>query len=254
MSVQTRSAQFQHRIQLYRQQQRFARLAAHKQYMYLVVCALWTFCFGSIVCFVSAPISTYAMSTNETNSASTNYSSQSNSFIQIRGSKPAKSITISDSQSQHKQCRIRWQWPLEHEQDSTPTILRHFEKPPAAWLAGHRGIDIKSQEQESVIAPARGVIRYAGIIAGVPTVSLQHQEGVVSSYQPARLLPTLHIGSTVTQGEPFGVITYAQSSAMHCTQCLHWGVFMPEHPPQYRNPMQYIEPQTIVLKPYEPRS
>lgn len=253
MSTQAQSAQLRLRIHQYQQHQHNAYLTARKQYFYLVVCALWTLCLGSIIYFVAAPIPTYAIPTNTTNTAPISNLPPSSSFIQTRGAKPAKIIAISDSQSQHTQCRKRWQWPLEHEQDNIPTILRHFEKPPAAWLAGHRGIDIEVQEHETVIAPAQGVIRYAGIIAGVPTVSIQHQEGVVSSYQPVQLLPSLHIGSAITQRETFGIIALTQSSAMHCTQCLHWGVFMPEHPPQYRNPMHYIEPKTIVLKPYEPR-
>lgn len=153
------------------------------------------------------------------------------------------------SASKHASCAIRWQWPIDAGSHAEPAIKRQFEKPPSPWLAGHRGIDIHIEPEQPVYAPAKGSIRYAGIIAGMPTVSLLHTNGLVSSYQPVQLDPALRIGDTINQHDRIGTVTEALTDAKHCEQCLHWGVFKPTQPPQYRNPVQLVHPQTIVLKP-----
>jgi hypothetical protein len=61
-------------------------------------------------------------------------------------------------------------------------ISRHFEAPAGDYGPGHRGIDLAVARGSPVRAAASGVVRFAGPVAGVNAVSLDHGAGVVSTY------------------------------------------------------------------------
>lgn len=146
--------------------------------------------------------------------------------------------TIQRSRNAHDLvgCYGAWQWPV------TGAMLREFSGPPQPWLAGHRGVDIAVRPGAALIAPASGMLRFAGMVAGKNVVSLDH-DGVVSTFEPA--VSTLPVGAPVRMGQQFAVV---QGQSDHCADsCVHWGVMLGKG--AYLDPVSRIRGGAIRLKP-----
>ena len=102
-----------------------------------------------------------------------------------------------------------------------PVPVRHFAPPPAPWLAGHRGVDLVAAPEIIVRAAGAGTVLFAGMVAGRPVVSLGHDAGLRTTYEPVR--PMVTTGSRVTVGEPLGVLL-AGHPGCPAPACLHWGL------------------------------
>ncbi|NBU30095.1 MAG: M23 family metallopeptidase [Actinobacteria bacterium] len=98
-------------------------------------------------------------------------------------------------------------------------VTRGFDPPARRWLAGHRGVDLAAFPAAVVHAPAAGVIRFVGSIAGIGIVSVMHLNGVVSTYQPVQ--PLVPVGTPVLAGQPIAVVTVSGHCGLQV--CLHWG-------------------------------
>jgi murein DD-endopeptidase MepM/ murein hydrolase activator NlpD len=61
-------------------------------------------------------------------------------------------------------------------------VLRSFEPPETAFGAGHRGIDIGASMGTPVVAAHDGVVAFAGAVAGSRYVSIDHPDGVRTTY------------------------------------------------------------------------
>jgi murein DD-endopeptidase MepM/ murein hydrolase activator NlpD len=124
-------------------------------------------------------------------------------------------------------------------------VLRRFERPPAPWAAGHRGVDLGGTPGESVFAAADGVVIYAGQLADRPLVSIAHPSGLHSTYEP--VAPTVQVGQRVSRGDPIG---HLQPGHPHCTAaaCLHWGLRRGE---EYLDPLTLVTPHRIRLLPWQ---
>lgn len=107
-------------------------------------------------------------------------------------------------------------------------VLRGFQIAEYNWLPGHRGVDLAGTAGDLVKAAAAGTISWIGVIDGVPMMTVQHPDGLRTTYQPVEA--TVATGQQVSAGQPIGVLT-----AGHCaTQaCLHWGL---------RNGDSYLDP------------
>ena len=126
-----------------------------------------------------------------------------------------------------------WSWPV----DAARSVLRPFTAPPTRYAAGHRGIDIAG---EVVLAPADGVVHFAGVVVDRPVLSLDHTSGVLSSYEP--VITHLRTGDTVHRGEVIGVVLPG-----HCAKtCLHLGVRIDG---QYVSPLTFLGgiPRSVLL-------
>lgn len=99
------------------------------------------------------------------------------------------------------------------------TVLRGFQVGEKNWMPGHRGVDLAGHPGQAVVAAASGTISWVGVIAGVPMMTVQHPDGLRTTYQPveARLPP----GSAVAAGQVIAVLVEG-----HCIgqACLHWGL------------------------------
>ena len=69
-----------------------------------------------------------------------------------------------------------YSWPVDGP------VLRPFDSPEEPFGAGHRGIDIGAPAGTSVRAPADGVVAFAGRVAGSLFVSVDHADGVRTTY------------------------------------------------------------------------
>src|SRR5437870_5078629 len=61
-------------------------------------------------------------------------------------------------------------------------ILRHYEPPPTPYAAGHRGIDMAAPLGTRVLASNDGVVAFAGPVAGQLFVSIDHADGIRTTY------------------------------------------------------------------------
>lgn len=112
-------------------------------------------------------------------------------------------------------------------------VIRGFEPPQQAWLAGHRGIDLAAVEGTKILAPADGVISFAAWLVDREVITIDHGNGLRSSFEPAKSL--LAVGSAVKRGQLIGQL----KGLGHCRplSCLHWGVRREE---SYLNPLLFL--------------
>ncbi|MEV4570923.1 M23 family metallopeptidase [Nonomuraea sp. NPDC049419] len=112
------------------------------------------------------------------------------------------------------------------------------------WLAGHRGIDLAAPVATPVLAAGPGTIRFAGPIAGKGVVTIDHPNGLRTTYLP--VTPSLARGHPVAPGTEIGVI--AAHSKPHCPEsCLHWGLIRDAH---YLNPLHLLGHAPTRLLPF----
>lgn len=132
-----------------------------------------------------------------------------------------------------------WQAPAEGR------VLERFDPPARPWLAGHRGIDLAAPAGTPVVAPAPGIVTFAGQVGGKPVVVVSHGD-LRSTFEPVETEtePGAHVG----QGELVGrVATDAGSSHCAPTACLHWGV---RRGATYLDPLALLgQAEPIVLLP-----
>lgn len=123
-------------------------------------------------------------------------------------------------------------------------IVRDFEPPSQRWLAGHRGIDFAAAPGTAVFATAPGVVKFAGMVAGKPTIVIAHANGTRSTFEPVDA--TVSVGTPVVGGDQLGYT--AQQSQSHCTQhCVHVGL---KYERDYSDPFRAMQQWTrIVLLP-----
>ncbi|MEV6159222.1 M23 family metallopeptidase [Nonomuraea sp. NPDC052129] len=135
--------------------------------------------------------------------------------------------------------RPTWRWPL----DGHPRVLRQFAPPPEPWLSGHRGIDLGAPPSTPVVAAGPGIVRFAGPLAGRGVVTIEHTDGLRTTYLPVNASVRRH--QRVTPGTRLGVI---ERPTGHCREsCLHWGLLRGSH---YLDPLLLLGRAHIRLLPY----
>lgn len=133
-----------------------------------------------------------------------------------------------------------WLWPVGPRHQ----VLRPFDVGPFRWSAGHRGVDLAVQPGSPVRAPASGRVRFVGVVAGRPVLSIDHG-ALISTYEP--VVSGLSAGDAVAAGEVIGRLSALPG---HCSPaaCLHWGVRRGE---TYLDPLTLLGPaaRPVILKP-----
>lgn len=138
--------------------------------------------------------------------------------------------------------RPRFTWPLEPD----PPVTRAFDPPESDFGSGHRGVDLAATPGQRVRAVDAGVVVFAGRLAGRGVVSIQHQRGLRTTYEPVR--PVVTAGTRVYQGQVIGTVV-AGHPACSAKACLHWGVRNGQD--DYLDPLMLVRNDvTIRLKPW----
>jgi len=124
-----------------------------------------------------------------------------------------------------------WSWPVS----GAHALARPYVAPAGPYGAGHRGIDIRAplgaEAGVQVLAPADGVVHFAGFVVDRPVLSIEHAGGVLSSFEPVQT--SLIAGDRVTRGEMIGTLLPG-----HCVSpCLHLGVRVDG---EYVNPLLFL--------------
>jgi murein DD-endopeptidase MepM/ murein hydrolase activator NlpD len=133
-----------------------------------------------------------------------------------------------------------WGWPLAGQ----PTVSRPFDAPPTPYAAGHRGVDLQAAPGDPVLSAGAGVVAFAGLVAGRPVVSVQHADGLRTTYEPVQ--PLVAAGQQVTRGAPLGVLVGGHAGCP-ATACLHWGLRRGE---TYLDPLLLLRPPRVRLLPW----
>ena len=127
---------------------------------------------------------------------------------------------------------------------STATnVTRRADIPEKNWLPGHRGVDLAARTGQVIYAAEDGVVAYVGVIAGVPVVSVDHADGIRTTYQPVHA--TVRAGDKVKEGQPIGRM--APPNGDH--DGLHWGARTGKD--TYINPLSLLDAPQIRLKPVD---
>jgi murein DD-endopeptidase MepM/ murein hydrolase activator NlpD len=109
----------------------------------------------------------------------------------------------------------QWLWPVP----APIRVVSPFRAPPTPYASGHRGIDVVVEQGAVIVAPAAGVVSFAGRVVDRGVVAIDHGDGVVSAIEPVDAL--VAEGDAVAAGDPIGTA----ASGGHCgSECVHFGV------------------------------
>ena len=122
-------------------------------------------------------------------------------------------------------------------------LLRPFDGGTSLYSAGHRGVDLAADEGAEVRAAAVGKVYFAGQVAGRPSVSVDHGNGLRTTYTP--VAGSVSEGAEVQAGQVIGHL----AGPPHCDPryCLHWGL---TDGTNYYDPMLYLRTPPIRLLPH----
>jgi hypothetical protein len=114
-------------------------------------------------------------------------------------------------------------------------VVRPFDRPSQAYGPGHRGVDLDAAGGTSVRAAERGRVVHAGQVAGVVWVSIDHEDGVRTSYGPLAGL-RVGAGEEVDRGDVLGHVADRDHGEPLLDQGLHFGA---------RRDGEYFDPMTL---------
>lgn len=127
-------------------------------------------------------------------------------------------------------------------------VVRPYDPPEKPWLPGHRGVDLAAAPGAAVASSADGVVHFAGAVAGTPTVSVMHPDGIRTTYQP--VVAHVSRGESVRRGQSLGILGEwgGGGAGPHPLPHpgLHWGAVRGR---DYLNPLDLLSRRPIVLKP-----
>ncbi|MEU6642297.1 M23 family metallopeptidase [Saccharomonospora sp. NPDC046836] len=137
----------------------------------------------------------------------------------------------------------RFAWPLS----PAPSVVRPFDAPEQQpYGPGHRGVDLAAGDGQQVLAAGAGYVVFAGDVAGRGVMSVEHDGGLRTTYEPVQ--PMLATGDQVSQGQPIGTVVAGHPECT-ATACLHWGVRRGE---EYLDPLRLVVTYgALRLKPWE---
>lgn len=129
-----------------------------------------------------------------------------------------------------------WRWPV-----SPAVVVAPYRAPAHAYGAGHRGIDLQAEPGSPVVAPADGMIAFAGTVVDRPLLTIDHGEGHVTTLEP--VLPAVAIGARVAAGEVVGTVAAGGHTA---PGAVHFGV---REAGEYINPLLLLGtvPRAVLL-------
>jgi murein DD-endopeptidase MepM/ murein hydrolase activator NlpD len=127
-----------------------------------------------------------------------------------------------------------YSWPVQGP------VIRGFEAPTGPFGPGHRGIDIASASDTVVRASNDGVVVFAGRVAGDLHVSIDHPDGVRTSYA---FLGSVEagVGGAIARGDVLGTVGqgHPASGTSHVHFGARWGG-------EYIDPMLLLERGSLV--------
>nr|WP_300013268.1 M23 family metallopeptidase [Pseudonocardia sp.] len=124
-----------------------------------------------------------------------------------------------------------------------PAVRTPFRAPAHAYGPGHRGVDLAGTAGQPVLAARAGTVVFAGAVAGRPVVSVQHDDGLRTTYEP--VAPLVVAGTVVAAGAVLGVLETGHAGCRDT--CLHWGARRDRA--DYLDPLVLLRPPRVRLLP-----
>jgi murein DD-endopeptidase MepM/ murein hydrolase activator NlpD len=125
-------------------------------------------------------------------------------------------------------------WPVQGP------VLREFEPPSDPYGAGHRGIDIGSPFGTPMVAAQDGVVAFAGWVAGSLFLSIDHADGIRSTYSWLSAVSVAE-GDVVRRGQVVGATGHGHPDVD--TPHLHFGT---RRGSTYLDPMLFLEAGSVA--------
>ncbi|MDP9800322.1 murein DD-endopeptidase MepM/ murein hydrolase activator NlpD [Arcanobacterium wilhelmae] len=116
---------------------------------------------------------------------------------------------------------------------SKPHVVSSFAPGANNWDAGRRGVELELGEGAPVYAAGEGTVIYAGTLVDRQVVSIEHDDGLRTTYEPVS--PMVTVGERVSQGQIIGTVATRPCEAGNC---LHWGAKYGQK--GYLNPMSLL--------------
>jgi murein DD-endopeptidase MepM/ murein hydrolase activator NlpD len=129
-----------------------------------------------------------------------------------------------------------------------PVVLVPFAPPPDRYAAGHRGVDLAADPGTVIVAAGPGRVAYAGPLVDRGVVSVEHEGGLRTSYEP--VTASVAAGAAVAAGQPIGTLEPGHPACAPST-CLHWGARLPDG--TYLDPLALLTPWVVRLWPWAGR-
>ncbi|MDQ4037427.1 MAG: M23 family metallopeptidase [Actinomycetota bacterium] len=123
------------------------------------------------------------------------------------------------------------------------TVTKAFDPPETPYGSGHRGVDLAASPGQAIRAAGPGTVVYAGPLAGRGVVSLQHADGLRTTYEPVQA--SLASGVQVGLGQVIGTVQ-AGHAGCPAAACLHWGLKRAE---VYLDPLLLLRQGPVRLLP-----
>lgn len=134
-------------------------------------------------------------------------------------------------------------WPLPPPHP----VTRPFHPPPTPYGRGHRGVDLGAAATTPVSAANAGTVVFAGKVAGRGVVSVQHEDGLRTTYEPVSA--TVHRGDRVRAGQVVAVLRAGHDCrSQRFKVCLHWGARRGEK--EYVDPLGLLAGGRVRLLPW----
>ena len=95
--------------------------------------------------------------------------------------------------------------PVLYEPPVEAPIADEFRRPATPYGPGNRGLEYDTEPGDVVTAAAPGTVTFAGQVAGRRYVTVQHADGIRTTYGPlGRIAPGVRRGSALDAGDPVG--------------------------------------------------
>jgi len=119
-------------------------------------------------------------------------------------------------------------------------VIRGFDLPDDPYGSGHRGIDIAASVGTTIVAPADGIVSFAGPVGGRLFLTIDHGGGLASTFSwlTANLVKK---GDVVVRGQPVALTGWGHPGAT--VPHLHFGVKLNG---AYVDPMEYLGPVSLA--------
>ena len=132
--------------------------------------------------------------------------------------------------------------PVVYQRPVPGELVSGFEQPIGPFGPGHRGVDLRVGPREPVVAAANGVVTFAGTVAGRAWVTLQHADGIRTTYGALTDL-RVRRGEVVVRGQLLGDAAGDTHDRL-AVPVLHWGA---------RYAHAYLDPLSLVDRgPWRP--
>lgn len=127
-----------------------------------------------------------------------------------------------------------YMWPVDGP------VIRAFDAPTQPYAAGHRGVDISADSGTPVRSAEDGVVAFAGPIGGSLFISVDHPDGVRTTYSWLSSV-SVRQGDTVTRGTILGTTGPGHPGVE--PPHLHFGAKVGD---EYIDPLTLLERRSVV--------